>query len=119
MDIPALNLSVHQAVDANQVPLERLAGNTNLSEREKVGELCRQFEAVLLREILRSTQKTVIQSSLADNSAAGGIYKDMVTDQLADSISRSRSFGLARSLEAELTRQLMPDPQAEESSIEH
>ena len=41
-----------------------------------------------------------------DDSAVGGIYKDMVTAQLAESISKSGSFGLAQSLQAELTRQI-------------
>ena len=84
---------------------EQLA-RANLPEKEKIGALCRQFEAVLLRQILNGAQKTVIKSNLTHESAASGIYQGMATDQLADGISKSGSFGFARSLEHELTRQL-------------
>lgn len=90
------------------VPIERLAGNHALTEKEKVAEASRQFEALLLRQILSETQKTVIPSSLCDNSTAASIYRDMVTNQLADSISKSGCLGLARSIERQLDHQLPP-----------
>lgn len=93
---------------AHDLPLQQLAKDPKLSEREKIGELSRQFEAVLLRQILQTAHKTVIKSSLTEESATGSIYKDMATNQLADCISKSGSFGFAKSLEAELTRQLSP-----------
>jgi len=115
MDISPL----HPAVKAGQLPIERLAGNPQLSEAEKIGELSRQFEAVLLRQILQNAQKTVIKSDLVPESAASGIYQDMVTNQLADSISKSGAFGLGRSLEQELTRQLLRGKSKEEESVEN
>ena len=91
---------------ASDVPLEQLANNSKLSEAEKIGELSRQFEAVLLRQVLQNAQKTVIKSKLTEESATSGIYQDMITSQLADCISKSGSFGFAKSLQEELTRQL-------------
>ena len=94
------------AAPVSDVPLEQLAKNSKFSEAEKIGELSRQFEAVLLRQILQSAQKTVIKSKLTEESATSGIYQDMITSQLADCISKSGSFGFAKSLQEELTRQL-------------
>src|SRR6185369_15538345 len=94
------------AAPASDVPLEQLANNSKLSETEKIGELSRQFEAVLLRQVLQNAQKTVIKSKLTEESATSGIYQDMITSQLADCISKSGSFGFAKSLQEELTRQL-------------
>jgi Rod binding domain-containing protein len=107
MEIPAPHSLLPLAVNAGDLPLERLATNPHVAEREKIAELSRQFEAVLLRQILREAQKTVIKSDLSDDSVAGEIYRDMVTTQLAESISRSGAFGLAKSLERELSRQLL------------
>ena len=90
---------------AEDLPLEKLAGNQSLSEKEKVAEVSRQFESVLLRQILGQGRKTVFHSKFNEDSMASGIYHDMATSQLADAISRSGSFGLARSLEAQLVRQ--------------
>ena len=101
MNIPSL---LHTA-KAENLPLENLAGNKSLSEKEKVAEVSRQFESVLLRQILGQARRTVFKSKFKEDSMTSGIYQDMATNQLADAISRSGSFGLARSLEAQLIRQ--------------
>jgi Rod binding domain-containing protein len=98
MEVTAL----HRPVPAAEIQLDRLANNSQLTEREKVGEVCRQFEAVLARQILGAAQKKHFASTMNPDSFSGGIYQDMITQQLADSISRSGALGLARSLEREL-----------------
>jgi Rod binding domain-containing protein len=105
MQIPALQPQL--PIKLTGIPAEDIARNTQVADQEKVHELCRQFEAVLLRQILNDAQKTVIQSSLTPKSSAHDLYQDMSVNQLADSISRSGSFGFARSLEQELTRQVL------------
>lgn len=95
-------------IKASDLPPERLAANPKLSKREKVAELCRQFEALLLRQILAEAQKPVVKSSLTPDSTTAGIYRDLITQQLADSISKSGSFGLAKTLDVQLSRQLRP-----------
>ena len=101
MDISA----IQQRIDAANLSPEDLAHNSQLTEEQKLSEAARQFEAILLRQILESTQKTVIQSKFADNSTAASIYRDLVTCQLADQISKSGTLGLAKSLEHQLMRQ--------------
>jgi peptidoglycan hydrolase FlgJ len=103
-----MNLTPVQNNSAADVPIEQLAGNRVLTQQQKVAEVARQFEALLLRQILSETQKTVIPSTYTDDSTAAGIYHDMVTQQLADSISKSGTLGLAQSLERQLTQQLQP-----------
>ena len=104
MDVSA----IQPQLPAADVPLEQLVHNSHLTEEQKISEAARQFEAVLLRQILAETQKTVIPSSYSDNSTAASIYHDMVTKQLADSISKSGTLGLARTLQTQLSRQLHP-----------
>ncbi len=93
---------LQRQIVASQLPPEQLAGNAHLKEAEKIAEASRQFEALLLRQILQMTQKTVIPSRYADNSTTADIYRGMVVEQLADSISKSGSFGIARTLEQQL-----------------
>ena len=45
MQIPAL----HSQLNSPAVSAEDLARNRNVTEKDKIHELCRQFEAVLLR----------------------------------------------------------------------
>ena len=98
--------TIKPRVDVADMPLERLATNSALTEQEKVGELGRQFESVLLRQILSEAQKTVFKSKYSDESTTSQIYRDMTVQQLADSISRSGAFGLGEALSKDLSRQL-------------
>jgi Rod binding domain-containing protein len=94
-------------IEATQVPLESLAGNPHLSDSDKVAEVARQFEAVLLRQILQDTRKPVLAPAQGEATATG-IYNDMINNQMAESISRSGGFGLAQSLAGQLTHQVLP-----------
>ena len=99
-------MHVHSLLRADkvvEVRPEDLAGDANLTPRQKIAEASRQFEAVLLRQILSEMQKPVVTSEFTDNSTASNIYQEMVTDTLADDISKSGSFGLAKMFERQLT----------------
>jgi Rod binding domain-containing protein len=113
-----MNVSpLERRVQAENLPLENLAGNKQLSEPEKIGELSRQFEALVTRQILHDALKPVIVSKYTSSSTANGIYQDMTTSQLADRVSRGGGFGLADSLTSQLTRQLsVKEPAASQSS---
>jgi Rod binding domain-containing protein len=104
-------LAAHPAVQASQLPLESLAGNASISDADKVAEVSRQFEAVLLRQIMQDILKPVLAPAQGD-ATANGIYGDMINNQMADSISRSGGFGLAKSLAAQLTHQVLPQAPA-------
>lgn len=90
-------------IDASHIAMESLAGNQTLSKDQKIAEASRQFEAILLRQFLSESQKTVFKSEFSDNSAAAGIYQDMITNQLADSLSQGKGFGLAEVFVKQLT----------------
>jgi len=89
-------------ISAADVAPESLAGNKSLSEHQKIAEASRQFEAMLLRQILAETQKPVIKSEFTDNSTAAGIYQDFVTNQMSDSLSKSGALGFAQVFERQL-----------------
>ncbi len=94
---------IQSASDAANIPVEELAGNKSLTERQKIAEASRQFEAIMLRQILSESQKPVITSEFTDNSTAAGIYQDYITNTLADSMSKSGTFGLAKIFEQQLS----------------
>jgi len=115
MHIPAL----HNRINPANLPLEKLAANPNVSDQDKVTEACRQFEAVLLRQILQATRKTVIASSELPESTTSDIYNDMINNELADKISESGEFGLAKSLQTQLVRQVLPEADAARAKAGH
>jgi len=111
MNIAALQSNKVSAAD---IAPESLAGNKSLSEHQKIAEASRQFEAMLLRQILSESQKPVIQSEFSDNSTAAGIYQDLATNQMADSMSKSGAFGFAQVFDRQLdhpdAKNLNPTP---------
>ena len=100
MDIPSVNRPVH----TDQVPLDRLMQNPNVSQEQKLDAVGRHFEAIFVREILKHAQKTVISSSITHDTAASGIYKDMLQNMMADSISSSGALGIKQMVASELRR---------------
>lgn len=102
-----MNVSALQPhVNAADIPLQNLAANPNVTEHEKIQEAGRQFEAVLLRQILSEAQKPTFKSKYNDDSMAGSVYRDMSTQQLADKMSRGGGLGLAQELKNELAKQV-------------
>jgi Rod binding domain-containing protein len=105
-----MNISALQSqVRAADLPLEQLANNRQLSEQEKTGEATRQFEAVLLRQILTDATKTLFKSAANPESSSDGIYQDLITNNLADQMSRAGGFGLSRVLARQLQHELKTD----------
>jgi Rod binding domain-containing protein len=87
------------------VPIESLAANRHLSEREKIAVASQQFEALLLKQVLAESQKPVFKSEFTDNSTAAGIYQDMISGQLAQCLAKSDAIGLAKSFAGQLNQQ--------------
>jgi Rod binding domain-containing protein len=105
MNVSALPTAARPvAADINP---ESLAGNRSLTENQKIAEASRQFEAILLRQILSETQKPVITSEFTDNSTAAGIYQDFIVNQLSDSLSKSGTVGFAKIFQQQLSH---PEP---------
>lgn len=108
MHVPAIHLA---RVNAADLPLEQLAGNPNLSNEEKISEAARQFESVLLRQMLSQARKPLLAKDGGEDANTRSIYDDMVNNQLADGISKSGELGLAHSLRAQLIHQILPGAQ--------
>jgi Rod binding domain-containing protein len=98
-------INTHAKVNPADIPLEKLSTSKALTEEQKTSEMTRQFEAVLLRQILNDAQKPAFKSKYASNGVSSAIYQDMMVNQLADGISSSRTVGLAQELEKQVSRQ--------------
>ena len=116
MDIVPLH---SHRVDAAHVPLDRMAASKQVPESEKVAEVSRAFEALLLRQILTESQRPVFKSPYTGNSTADGIYRDLIVNQMAETISKSGSFGVGKSLAHELQRQVGPAKHAALGPLNH
>lgn len=97
--------AIKPQTDLSHIGLENLAANKNVSEKDKIGEVARQFESYLLRQYLAEAKKSQITSTANPESSTSRIYQDMVTQQLAENISKAGTFGLGNALKEQLIRQ--------------
>jgi Rod binding domain-containing protein len=101
MNIPPIQAPVD--FDTSTVPIEDLAGDKHLTRQQKIHEASRQFEAIMLQQVLSEMQKPVITSEFTDDSTASGIYQDYISQALSESMSKSGSFGFAKIFEQQLS----------------
>lgn len=99
-----------QSMSTNHLAVEQLAQNSQLTEAQKVGEVARHFEAILLRQFLSEATKPMFSANEGMNAAQRGVYQDMIVHTLADTISKSGEFGLSQAFR----QQLMPRDLADE-----
>src|ERR1700677_4742034 len=101
MNIPPVQSSAD--IDTSTVPIEDLAGNKHLTKQQKIHEASRQFEAIMLQQMLSEMQKPITNGELDDDSTASGIYQDYMTNALAQSMSKTDAFGFAKIFEQQLS----------------
>lgn len=72
------------------------------SDREKLAGVARQFEAILVRQMLAAARKTDFGDSLFGGQAME-TFTTMQDEQFADLAAKAGSFGLAAQIEAQLS----------------
>jgi flagellar protein FlgJ len=106
--------SINSAADARRVfATETGAGTASSSAQPSAKQIqaaARQFEAIILRQLLSPAIEPLMSHGLGGNSAGkgsgsggGGVYGYLVTDVLANSLSQGGGLGLARMLGKQLT----------------
>lgn len=98
--------SISTGVRPSDLSAEQISTSSVISEQEKVAELARQFESVMLRQMLREARQPSSEGILGEGSSESRAYHDMVTERLADTMSHGGGFGVASSLQAQLIRQI-------------
>jgi len=99
-------MSVSNMPSATVLPVDFHSAEPKMStsEGEAVAKASRQFEAMLVRQILNTAR--VGASGIAEGpSTTSEIYRDLLTNHMADQISQSGELGFAKQLERELSRQ--------------
>ena len=74
------------------------------TDREKLAGVARQFEAILIRQMLAAARKTDFGDKLFGGQAME-TFTTMQDEQFADMAAKAGSFGLARMIEGQLAAQ--------------
>jgi flagellar protein FlgJ len=77
--------------------LPSLKASETKDDPEKVADVSRQFEAILMRQFLSESMKSLLQEG-----PSGQVYGYMLTDSLADTMTKAGGLGLSNILQAQL-----------------
>ena len=77
--------------------LSSIKASQTKDDPEKVAEVSQQFEAILMRQFLSESMKSLLQ-----DGSSGQVYGYMLTDSLAGTMTKAGGFGLSNILQAQL-----------------
>ncbi len=82
-------------------------------EKSRVTKATQDFEAVFIGMMLKQMRKSMAgDNALFGKSSESKIYQDMMDDSLAQQMSKTGTFGLAKAMVKSMERALPPDPDA-------
>ena len=73
-------------------------------DQQALKEACKEFETILLEQMLNSMRKTVNKSGLMQGGMAEDIFEDMLYEKYARKMSDSANLGLADMLYRQLSQ---------------
>lgn len=112
-----MNIStINSASDAHRLFAQELnaegspkteAQRQQQTARKQVDVAAKQFEAIIIRQLLSPAIEPLMSNSIAGEKGqaggGGGVYGYLVTDVLANSLSSGGGIGLSKMLEKQLT----------------
>jgi Rod binding domain-containing protein len=95
-----MDISSYQAVGVQGLAA---AGANDVATTKDLGEASRQFEAVLIRQFLGDSLKPLLHDTPESKAPGAQIYQYMMTDAIAESMSKEGVFGLSSMLQMQLS----------------
>ena len=100
---PSVQAGLLTEADRARAAHLRGAALRTASPAEQRAAVASQFEAILVRQMLGKTLTSMLGSGGGDgDSAAGGVYGDMLTDTFASALTAGRGLGLGRMIKQQL-----------------
>jgi len=89
----------------SNMDLTQLANHSQLSEKDKLEAAAKEFEVMLVKQVLKSAQQPLTESgsTFFPTQGTGAIYGDMMIDTLSGSVGRAGQLGLARLFQQQLS----------------
>jgi flagellar protein FlgJ len=91
---------------------------TSDPELQKLRDVCRDFEAIFLHQLLQIMRSSGPESDLLDSGFASDVYEDILDQQLATEMSRTGGFGLADILYEQMREVVVAQYQEENNTTE-
>jgi Rod binding domain-containing protein len=100
-----------------QANLAGIASDSTKTESEKVAELSKEFEAMLVKQVIKGMQQSLGGSSLFPSKGPSAIYGDMMMDSLAHTISASNQVDFATMFQHQVSNQPVAPSAVDDTSV--
>jgi Rod binding domain-containing protein len=95
--------NINKTNGAQSLNMGREASTTPNNKENELMEVAKQFEALLIHQMLKAMRKTVQKSELL-NSFSLQQYESMMDEEIANEMAKHKGIGLADSLFYQLSR---------------
>ncbi|MBN1685488.1 MAG: rod-binding protein [Spirochaetales bacterium] len=98
-----INLDIARMQYENIQPQRAVASVHTNTRDEALHRACQDFEAIFVKQMLKSMKGTINKSGFLDGGFAEEVYDDMLYDEYADKMVTSAGFGIADTLYNQLS----------------
>lgn len=95
-----MKIADSQSTISTAVPVSRPEEEVQANRLKKA---CADFEAIFVRQLLRSSKSAFSEGGLLGQSRESKSYQDMSDDQLAQAVTRGPGLGIGKLLHEQLT----------------
>lgn len=97
--------SSHIKVKGAESDFQRYTGLDPASmDKDRLMDVCRDFESLFIKQMLDSMRKTVNKSGLIERGMGEDIFEDMLYDEYAKKIANTANLGISRLLYNQLSK---------------
>ena len=80
------------------IPLKKIGQTTDTTKEAELKKTCKDFEAIILQQMLTAMRKSVPKDGLLDSGYSQEMYQSMYDEGLAKEMANGRGIGLADAL---------------------
>lgn len=95
------DIGLHQY---DNISRQRAETNLKNADQNVLKEVCLDFEALFIKQMLDSMRKTVPESGMMDGGMAEDVFEDMLYDEYSKVMARTADLGIAEMMQKQLTK---------------
>lgn len=99
------NLDANVLLDASR---QISATSSNMKDRAALKKSCQDFEALFVQSVFKAMRKTVPEGGIFTDSTATETFREMLDQEIATSVARKQSVGLADQIYRQMEKKLAP-----------
>lgn len=84
-----------QIQQSSSFPLKKIDQTADTTKEAELKKACKNFEAIILQQMLTAMRKSVPKDGLLDSGYAQDMYQSMYDEGLAKEMASGRGIGLA------------------------